>query len=111
MVYNPQASLSVCELQQVDKRVSDIISANHSVYSQEVPLQMARNIEGLRTVDEVCLSVCLPSCMSACLSFHGCVPFLMWGCVHRCILTQCVLFPWQCRFLTCWLDRQTDRHP
>lgn len=58
MVYNPQASLSVCELQRVDKQVSDIISANHSIYSQEIPLQMARNIEGLRTVDEVSLPAC-----------------------------------------------------
>lgn len=49
----------MCELQQVDRQVSDIISANHRVYSQEVPLQAARNIQGLRTVDEVCLPTCL----------------------------------------------------
>lgn len=105
MVYNPQASLSVCELQRVDKQVSDIISANHSIYSQEIPLQMARNIEGLRTVDEVSLPPCLPV-------LNGCGPLLMCAlaCLHRCILTRCVLFPWQCRSLTCWLDRQTDRH-
>lgn len=74
MVYNPQASLSVCELQRVDKQVSDIISANHSIYSQEIPLQMARNIEGLRTVNEVGLSAYLPACPSwLCSSFNVCV--------------------------------------
>ncbi|XP_056891826.1 alanine--tRNA ligase, mitochondrial isoform X1 [Takifugu flavidus] len=51
--FSVMASLSVCELQRVDKQVSDIISANHSIYSQEIPLRMARNIQGLRTVDEV----------------------------------------------------------
>uniref|UniRef100_A0A3Q3AGK9 alanine--tRNA ligase n=1 Tax=Kryptolebias marmoratus TaxID=37003 RepID=A0A3Q3AGK9_KRYMA len=33
--------------------VNDIISANQIVHSQEVPLQTARTIRGLRTVDEV----------------------------------------------------------
>lgn len=37
----------------MDRCVNDIISANHVVHSQELPLQSARSIEGLRTVDEV----------------------------------------------------------
>lgn len=57
----PQGPLSASQLQQVDRCVNDIISANQVVHSQELPLQTARDIEGLRTVDEVRedLSVCL----------------------------------------------------
>ncbi|XP_029374731.1 alanine--tRNA ligase, mitochondrial isoform X2 [Echeneis naucrates] len=46
-------SLSVSQLQQTEKCAHDIISANQIIYSQEVPLQRARSIKGLRTVDEV----------------------------------------------------------
>lgn len=49
----PQASLSVSELQEVDRRVCELISADLRVHIQEVPLQTARSIQGLRTVDEV----------------------------------------------------------
>ena len=52
----PQGSLSVSQLQQVEKCVNDIVSANQIVYSQELPLQTARSIRGLRTVDEVNVS-------------------------------------------------------
>ncbi|XP_037546073.1 alanine--tRNA ligase, mitochondrial [Nematolebias whitei] len=48
-----KGSLSPSQLQQVESCVNDIISANQRVYSQEVPLQMAKTIRGLRTVDEV----------------------------------------------------------
>lgn len=92
----------MCELQEVDRQVWDIISANHSVHSQEVPLQTARSIQGLRTVDEVSGWLEGSACCSA--GFNVCV------CVSRCILTPCVSFPWRCRFLTCWLDSRTDRH-
>lgn len=51
----PQDSLSISQLQEVERCVSDIISANQVVHSQEVPLQRARSICGLRTVDEVSL--------------------------------------------------------
>uniref|UniRef100_A0A7N6AGF0 Alanine--tRNA ligase n=1 Tax=Anabas testudineus TaxID=64144 RepID=A0A7N6AGF0_ANATE len=48
-----QGSLSVSQLQQVERCVNDIISANQIVHSQELPLHKARTIRGLRTVDEV----------------------------------------------------------
>nr|XP_046233828.1 alanine--tRNA ligase, mitochondrial isoform X2 [Scatophagus argus] len=51
--FSVKASLSVSQLQQVETCVNDIISANHIVHSQELPLQTARCIDGLRTVDEV----------------------------------------------------------
>ncbi|XP_041640668.1 alanine--tRNA ligase, mitochondrial [Cheilinus undulatus] len=51
--FSIKGSLSVEQLQLVDRCVSDIISANQIVYCQEVPLQAATGIDGLRTVDEV----------------------------------------------------------
>ncbi|CAJ1052754.1 alanine--tRNA ligase%2C mitochondrial isoform X1 [Xyrichtys novacula] len=51
--FSVKGSLSVEQLQQVERCVSDIITANQVVYCQEVPLQAARSINGLRTVDEV----------------------------------------------------------
>ncbi|XP_031154389.1 alanine--tRNA ligase, mitochondrial isoform X1 [Sander lucioperca] len=51
--FSVKSSLSVSQLQQVDSCVSDIISANQIIHSEEVPLQTARSIRGLRTVDEV----------------------------------------------------------
>ncbi|XP_076584843.1 alanine--tRNA ligase, mitochondrial [Chaetodon auriga] len=51
--FSVKGSLSVSQLQQVERCVSDIISANQMVHSQELPLETARCIEGLRTVDEV----------------------------------------------------------
>ncbi|XP_040891471.1 alanine--tRNA ligase, mitochondrial [Toxotes jaculatrix] len=51
--FSVRTSLSVSQLQQVERCVNDIISANHIVHSQELPLQTARSIRGLRTVDEV----------------------------------------------------------
>uniref|UniRef100_A0AAQ5ZIE4 Alanine--tRNA ligase n=1 Tax=Amphiprion ocellaris TaxID=80972 RepID=A0AAQ5ZIE4_AMPOC len=46
-------SLSVSQLQQVERCVSDMVTANQIVHSQELPLQRAKSIRGLRTVDEV----------------------------------------------------------
>uniref|UniRef100_A0AAX7UZK9 Alanine--tRNA ligase n=1 Tax=Astatotilapia calliptera TaxID=8154 RepID=A0AAX7UZK9_ASTCA len=51
--FSVKGSLSVSQLQQVERCVNDIISANQIVHSQELPLQRARGISGLRTVDEV----------------------------------------------------------
>ncbi|XP_068455614.1 alanine--tRNA ligase, mitochondrial [Clinocottus analis] len=51
--FSVKSSLDVFQLQQVDRCVNDIISANQIVHSQELPLQEARSIQGLRTVDEV----------------------------------------------------------
>lgn len=72
------------QLQQVDKYVNDIVSANHVVYSQEVPLQVARSIKGIRTVDEVGLIVRLIVRISLCLS----VCLILLRTVNRCIRTQ-----------------------
>lgn len=66
--FSVKSSLDVSQLQEVDRCVHDIISANHVVHSQELPLQTARSIEGLRTVDEVypdpvrVVSVAVPVC-------------------------------------------------
>uniref|UniRef100_A0A8D3BNP0 Alanine--tRNA ligase n=1 Tax=Scophthalmus maximus TaxID=52904 RepID=A0A8D3BNP0_SCOMX len=46
-------SYFVSQLQQVEQCVNDVISANQTVHSQELPLHTARSIRGLRTVDEV----------------------------------------------------------
>ncbi|XP_078138946.1 alanine--tRNA ligase, mitochondrial isoform X2 [Centroberyx gerrardi] len=51
--FSHKDSLSVCELQQVERCVGDIITQNQPVYSQELPLQTARSLPGLRTIDEV----------------------------------------------------------
>ncbi|XP_034385668.1 alanine--tRNA ligase, mitochondrial isoform X2 [Cyclopterus lumpus] len=51
--FSVKRSLDVSQLQQVDRCVNDIISANQMVHSQELPLQEAKSINGLRTVDEV----------------------------------------------------------
>ncbi|KAM6940032.1 alanine--tRNA ligase, mitochondrial [Xenentodon cancila] len=51
--FSIKGSLSVSQLQQVERCVNDIISANQVVHSLEVPLQRARSINGLRMVDEV----------------------------------------------------------
>uniref|UniRef100_A0A671TCR5 Alanine--tRNA ligase n=1 Tax=Sparus aurata TaxID=8175 RepID=A0A671TCR5_SPAAU len=51
--FSVKGSLDVSQLQQVERCVNDIISANHNVHSQELPLQTAGHINGLRTVDEV----------------------------------------------------------
>ncbi|KAM7420015.1 hypothetical protein PAMA_016894 [Pampus argenteus] len=51
--FSAKDSLSISQLQQVESCVNGIISANHIVHSQELPLQSARSIMGLRTVDEV----------------------------------------------------------
>ncbi|XP_054459990.1 alanine--tRNA ligase, mitochondrial isoform X2 [Anoplopoma fimbria] len=51
--FSVKRSLDISELQQVDRCVNDIISANQIVHSQELPLQEAKRIHGLRTVDEM----------------------------------------------------------
>ncbi|KAM9314302.1 alanine--tRNA ligase, mitochondrial [Pholidichthys leucotaenia] len=51
--FSVKGPLSVSQLQQVEQCVKDIIAANQEVHVQEVPLQMAQRIGGLRTVDEV----------------------------------------------------------
>ncbi|KAM4749821.1 alanine--tRNA ligase, mitochondrial [Anableps anableps] len=51
--FSAKGSLSSSQLQQVDRCVNDVVSADLLVHSLEVPLQDARTIPGLRTVDEV----------------------------------------------------------
>ncbi|XP_040002495.1 alanine--tRNA ligase, mitochondrial isoform X1 [Xiphias gladius] len=51
--FSVKGSLSVSQLQQVERCVNNIISANQIVHSQELPLQRVRSIAGLRTVDEM----------------------------------------------------------
>ncbi|MED6291495.1 hypothetical protein CHARACLAT_024292 [Characodon lateralis] len=51
--FSVKGSLSSSQLQQVETCVNEIISANLVVHSSEVPLQKARTIQGLRTVDEI----------------------------------------------------------
>ncbi|XP_068607557.1 alanine--tRNA ligase, mitochondrial [Brachionichthys hirsutus] len=51
--FTAKGSLSIQQLQQVDRCVSGIIAANHNVHSQELPLETAKRIAGLRMVDEV----------------------------------------------------------
>ncbi|KAM8842258.1 alanine--tRNA ligase, mitochondrial isoform 1-T1 [Synchiropus picturatus] len=51
--FSVKGSLSEHQLQQVESRLSDIIAADQTVYCQELPLQAAMTITGLRTVDEV----------------------------------------------------------
>ena len=41
----------------MDRRLLELISADHGVHSQELPLQTARSIQGLRMVDEASLAV------------------------------------------------------
>ncbi|XP_062845395.1 alanine--tRNA ligase, mitochondrial [Trichomycterus rosablanca] len=51
--FSSNASLSVAQLQVVERMVQDIIQQNDMVHTQEIPLIQASEISGLRTVDEV----------------------------------------------------------
>ncbi|RVE76715.1 hypothetical protein OJAV_G00011560 [Oryzias javanicus] len=51
--FSVKGSLSGPQLQQVERCVRDIVAANQAVHSRELPVQRARSIRGLRTVDEV----------------------------------------------------------
>uniref|UniRef100_A0A4W5P7E4 Alanine--tRNA ligase n=1 Tax=Hucho hucho TaxID=62062 RepID=A0A4W5P7E4_9TELE len=46
-------SLSIPQLQEIEKSIHNIITENNAVYIEEVPLARAKDIPGLRTVDEV----------------------------------------------------------
>lgn len=48
-----KGSLSVSELQQAEELVQNIICQNAEVYVEEIPLSKAKQITGLRTIDEV----------------------------------------------------------
>ncbi|XP_076841241.1 alanine--tRNA ligase, mitochondrial [Brachyhypopomus gauderio] len=51
--FSSKTSLSVSQLQEVERLVQKVIQQNHMVHTQEVPLAQANQIEGLRTVDEL----------------------------------------------------------
>ncbi|XP_026053891.1 alanine--tRNA ligase, mitochondrial [Carassius auratus] len=51
--FSVKGSLSVSELQQVEELVQNIIRQNAKVYVEEIPLSKAKQITGLRTIDEV----------------------------------------------------------
>ncbi|XP_027872383.1 alanine--tRNA ligase, mitochondrial isoform X2 [Xiphophorus couchianus] len=51
--FSVKGSLSSAQLQQVDRCVRDVVSANQDVHTLEVPLRLAGAIRGLRTADEV----------------------------------------------------------
>ncbi|KAM9857578.1 alanine--tRNA ligase, mitochondrial [Aulostomus maculatus] len=51
--FSYKGSMSTSQLQQVERCVNDIVSANQVVDTQELPLQNAMSIAGLRTIDEV----------------------------------------------------------
>uniref|UniRef100_A0A8C9TV34 Alanine--tRNA ligase n=1 Tax=Scleropages formosus TaxID=113540 RepID=A0A8C9TV34_SCLFO len=48
-----ERSLSIQQLQEIEKMIRDIIEGNEPVYIEELPLKVAKGIPGLRTVDEV----------------------------------------------------------
>lgn len=49
----PQGPVTVEQLQQVEQVVQDVIKRNEAVYMAEVPLALARRVQGLRALDEV----------------------------------------------------------
>uniref|UniRef100_A0A8C7XT24 alanine--tRNA ligase n=1 Tax=Oryzias sinensis TaxID=183150 RepID=A0A8C7XT24_9TELE len=51
--FSVKGSLSIPQLQQVERCVHDIVTANQIVHTMELPVQRAKSIRGLRTVDEV----------------------------------------------------------
>uniref|UniRef100_A0A8C9VFX3 Alanine--tRNA ligase n=1 Tax=Scleropages formosus TaxID=113540 RepID=A0A8C9VFX3_SCLFO len=51
--FSVKRSLSIQQLQEIEKMIRDIIEGNEPVYIEELPLKVAKGIPGLRTVDEV----------------------------------------------------------
>ncbi|KAJ8002204.1 hypothetical protein DPEC_G00177390 [Dallia pectoralis] len=51
--FSVQGSLSTTQLQTIEESIRNIITENHAVYIEEVPLARVNDIPGLRTVDEV----------------------------------------------------------
>uniref|UniRef100_A0A8C7UUH8 Alanine--tRNA ligase n=1 Tax=Oncorhynchus mykiss TaxID=8022 RepID=A0A8C7UUH8_ONCMY len=52
-LYLDEGSLSIPQLQEIERSIHNIITENNAVYMEEVPLARAKDIPGLRTVDEV----------------------------------------------------------
>ncbi|XP_046907071.1 alanine--tRNA ligase, mitochondrial [Hypomesus transpacificus] len=51
--FSAKGSLSIPQLQEIERSIKDIITDNECVYMEEIPLAKANQIPGLRTVDEV----------------------------------------------------------
>ncbi|XP_056136771.1 alanine--tRNA ligase, mitochondrial [Lampris incognitus] len=51
--FSVKASLSISQLKQLDCFVQDVVTENQTVYVEEIPLDRASTIPGLRTIDEV----------------------------------------------------------
>nr|XP_029538207.1 alanine--tRNA ligase, mitochondrial-like isoform X1 [Oncorhynchus nerka] len=51
--FSVKGSLSIPQLQEIERSIHNIITENNAVYIEEVPLARAKDIPGLRTVDEV----------------------------------------------------------
>lgn len=49
----PQGPVTVEQLQRVEQVVQDVIKRNEAVHMAEVPLALARRVQGLRAMDEV----------------------------------------------------------
>lgn len=49
----PQGHVTVEQLQQVEHVVQDLIQKNEVMHMAEVPLALARRVQGVRAVDEV----------------------------------------------------------
>ncbi|NWR70998.1 SYAM protein, partial [Centropus unirufus] len=50
--FNVKGPVTVEQLQQVEQVVQDVIKRNEDVHMAEIPLTVARRVQGLRTVDE-----------------------------------------------------------
>ncbi|KFP71260.1 hypothetical protein N310_09315, partial [Acanthisitta chloris] len=50
--FNTKGPVTVEQLQQVEEVVQDMIKRNEAVHTAEVPLMLARSVQGLRAVDE-----------------------------------------------------------
>ncbi|NXJ06813.1 SYAM protein, partial [Odontophorus gujanensis] len=50
--FNIKGPVTMEQLQQVEKVVQDVIKRNEAVYMAEVPLALARRVQGLRALDE-----------------------------------------------------------
>ncbi|MGH0137532.1 UNVERIFIED_CONTAM: hypothetical protein FKN15_029378 [Acipenser sinensis] len=48
-----QGTLIIKQLQEIEQTIKDIIQRNENVYTEEVPLKLAKRIQGLRVMDEV----------------------------------------------------------
>ncbi|XP_035684589.1 alanine--tRNA ligase, mitochondrial-like [Branchiostoma floridae] len=58
-VYTRESLPSPVELRRVEETVQTMVDRQECVYTREVPLSQAKEVEGIRTMDEACLFFCL----------------------------------------------------